>query len=238
MKKQASQVVVAVVCGLLGFLLAYQYKVLAGKGASEANYNSDIIKEVENLKSEKEELKITNSELNEKLAALEQGATEKGSVELEIKKQLDTARKQLGLLDVKGPGIKVNISLKSSMFGTNEADGSRLLTDNELVALVNALWFSKAEAISINGFRITPQTGIKVAGNVIWIGTQGRVDPSEKIEVLAIGDIVKLKTGLNFETFEYGNYTNYDTDIKENDEIIIQKTTQSLKSDYIKLVQN
>lgn len=238
MKKQASQVVVAVVCGLLGFLLAYQYKVLAGKGTTEANYNSDILSEVESLKNEKEELKVTNSELNEKLAALEQGAAAEGNVELEIKNQLDTARKQLGLLDVKGPGVKISLSLKSSMFGNNAGDSSRLLTDNELVSLVNALWFSKAEAISINGFRITPQTGIKVAGNVIWVGAQGRIDPSEKMEILAIGDIAKLKSGLDFESFEYGNYTNYDSEIKENDEIIIQKTTQSLKSDYIHLVQD
>jgi len=57
MNKHASQIVVAIVCGLLGFLLAYQYKVLAGKGTTETNYNSDIMAEVENLKNEKEELK-------------------------------------------------------------------------------------------------------------------------------------------------------------------------------------
>jgi uncharacterized protein YlxW (UPF0749 family) len=238
MNKHASQIVVAVVCGLLGFLLAYQYKVLAGRGTTETNYNSDILAEVESLKNEKEELKATNSELNQKLTALEQGAAQAGDVELEIKNQLDNARKQLGLMDVQGQGVKIKLSLKSSMFGTNDGDSSRLLTDNELVTIVNSLWFSKAEAVSINGFRITPQTGIKVAGNVIWVGAAGRVDPSEDIEILAIGEIAKLKEGLKFQPFEYGNFSNYVVDIKEDDEIVIEKTTQSLKSDYIKSVQN
>lgn len=238
MNKHASQIVVAIVCGLLGFLLAYQYKVLAEKGTTETNYSSDIMAEVENLKNEKEELKVANSELNEKLSALEEGAADVGEVELEIKKQLDTARKQLGLMDVKGPGVKITLSLKSTMFGTNSGDSSRLLTDSDLVSLVNTLWFSKAEAISINGFRITPQSGIKFGGTDIWIGAAGRIDPSKEIVILAIGDIGQLNTGLKFQSFEYGNYANYDNEKKESDEIIIEKTTQSLKSDYIKSVQN
>ena len=237
MNKHASQIVVAIVCGLLGFLLAYQYKLLAEKGATETNYSSDIMAEVEKLKNEKEELKVANSQLNEKLSALEEGAADVGEVELEIKKQLDTARKQLGLMDVKGPGVKITLSLKSTMFGTNSGDSSKLLTDSDLVSLVNTLWFSKAEAISINGFRITPQSGIKVGGTDIWIGAAGRIDPSKEIVILAIGDIAQLNTGLKFQSFEYGNYANYDNEKKESDEIIIEKTTQSLKSDYIKSVQ-
>jgi uncharacterized protein YlxW (UPF0749 family) len=237
MKKQASQVAVAVVCGLLGFLLVYQYKVLASKGNTETNYNSDILSEVESLKSEKEELKATNEELNKKLTALEQGAADEGNVEQEIKKQLDIARKQLGLVDVKGPGVKISISLKSNMFSNNDSDNSRVLSDVELISLVNTLWFSKAEAISINGYRITPQTGIKVAGNDIWVGVAGRINPRKDIEVLAIGDTARIKNGLEFETFEVGAYTNYQVNTKESDDITIEKTTQTLKSDFIKDVQ-
>ena len=55
MKRVASQLVVAVVCGFLGFLLTYQFKLLSKKNELTNSYeNSDILKEVESLKKEKE----------------------------------------------------------------------------------------------------------------------------------------------------------------------------------------
>ena len=58
MKRVASQLVVAVVCGFLGFLLTYQFKLLSKKNELTNSYeNSDILKEVESLKKEKEEKK-------------------------------------------------------------------------------------------------------------------------------------------------------------------------------------
>lgn len=239
MRKHVSQIAVAVVCALLGFLLAYQYKELALRNTSESSYsNNEILEEIDSIKKEKEELISINAELNEKLKGYEESAAEEGNVEQEIKNQLDTARKQLGLVKVKGPGVNIKMTLKSNLFGSNTPDSSRFITDVELVSIVNTLWFSRAEAISINGYRITPQTGIKVSGSYIWIGSAGRIIPSEGIVISAIGDVKKIKAGLEFQTFGYGNYTNYDVEIKESDEVIIDKTNQSLKSDFITTVQN
>ena len=124
MKKQKSQIVVAVVCGILGFLLAYQYKEYALQNQSKGtDYSTtEILAEIEGLKKEKESLTKSNEELNKQLKNLEESATTEGDVEKEIKKQLDVARMQLGLLDAKGPGINITMSLKSNMFGSNNSD--------------------------------------------------------------------------------------------------------------------
>ena len=62
MKKSTSQIVVAIVCALLGFLLAYQFKLLNKSGKNNLNQqNSDIISEIESLKKQKEELVQNNS---------------------------------------------------------------------------------------------------------------------------------------------------------------------------------
>lgn len=60
-----------------------------------------------------------NEILSEELKQLEDAAAEEGEVEGEIKKQLDNARMQLGLLDVKGPGLTITLTLKNSVFGAN-----------------------------------------------------------------------------------------------------------------------
>ena len=202
MKRVASQLVVAVVCGFLGFLLTYQFKLLNTKDELTNSYeNSDILQEVESLKKEKEELEEANATLNEEIKALEDKATSEGELEAEIKKKLDNARMQLGLVDVKGPGIIITLTPKTSIFGTNTSDSVRTITEDELVYLVNTLWYSRAEAISINDIRITPQTGIKNAGSSISIGSAGRVDPSSEIVIKVIGDKSKLNVGVSYGGF-------------------------------------
>ena len=237
MKKQTSQIFVAVVCALLGFLLAYQFKMLAKKDGTDGNINNtDIISEVESLKKEKEELSATNSKLTEEIKKLEESATESGKVDLEVKKALDNARIQLGTVDVKGPGIIVTIKPKTPIF-SNAADTSVDLGSAELVHLVNTLWYAGAEAISINDYRVTAQTGIMNSSgtSIIWIGTSGRkVSPKETIVIKAIGDKTKLNVALDFPgALKFGALDNYDVTYKGVDDIFIEKTTESYRTDFI-----
>lgn len=241
MKISRSQLFVAIVCALLGFLLAYQFKVLSNKNI-ESNLNNydknDIISEIEALKKEKEELQTTNSKLSEQLKEMEETAAKDGDVGSDIKNQLDNARMHLGVVDVKGPGIVLTITPKTSIFGATSGDGSRDLGEDELVHIVNLLWYSGAEAISINDIRITPQTGIKTAGNSIAIGSTGRVYPRDKIEIKAIGEKGRLNVGISFPgSLDYLALLNYNNDVKSEDDIFIGKTTQSLKNDFMKSVK-
>lgn len=239
MRKIISQLVVAVVCAILGFLLTYQFKMLNQKenGLIEAQ-NKDILAEIEILKKEKEELTNTNKILSEQIKGLEEDAAAEGILENEIKKQLDNTRMHLGLLDVKGPGIIITITPKTSIFGENNADTTLGISEEELIYIVNLLWFSKAEAISINDIRITPQTGIKTSGRNVTIGSVGLVDPKSKITIKVIGDKAKLNVGVSYGTaMQYRALKNYNVDIKASDDIVINKTTQSLRSEYIKPVQ-
>ncbi|MGL5381374.1 DUF881 domain-containing protein [Clostridium sp.] len=239
MKRTTSQIVVSVVCALLGFLLAYQFKLLYNKDKTNLNIqNSNVIAEIDSLKKEKEALVKSNTALSEELKALEDAAAKEGEVEAEIKKQLDSSRMHLGLVDVKGPGITITITPKTNIFGSNANDVSRDISENELVHIVNFLWYARAEAISINDFRITPQTGIKNSGNYIWVGLSGKIDPKDKIEIKAVGDKDNLNTAATFPgSLDYGALQNYTSEIKLSDEIIINKSKQSLKTEYIKPVK-
>lgn len=235
MRKTTSQIFIAIVCAFLGFLLANQFKILNQKNQTITNaQNIDILSEIDALKKEKEELLKTNSTLSEELKNLEESAAAEGALETEIKKQLDNARMNLGLVDVKGPGITITITPKTNIFGTQSTDTSRNISEDEIVHIVNSLRFSKAEAISVNDYRITPQTGIKDAGNWIWIGTAGKIEPTQEIVIKAIGDKQNLSVAANFPgTLDYGALQNYYSEVKESDEIIINKTTQTLKIEYI-----
>ena len=239
MKKLLSQLVVAVVCAFLGFLLTYQFKQLSIANSGEIDYDSaDILSEIETLKKEKEDLQKNNEILSEELKKLEDAAAKEGEIEGEIKKQLDNTRMQIGLLDVKGPGIVITLAVKNSVFGTNGTQTINTVSEEEVVNLINSLWYAGAEAISINEMRITPQTGIKMAGSSISIGSAGRVDPNSEIVIKAIGDKSNLNIAVNFPgVLDYGALKSYNSDVKQVDDITIVKTTQSLRYEYIKPVQ-
>ncbi|WP_411167950.1 DUF881 domain-containing protein [Clostridium sp. MB05] len=238
MKRATSQIFVAIVCALLGFLLAHQFKLLNEKNKiNTATQNLDIIAELDDLKKQKEELLKSNNSLSEELKKLEETAAKEGVVEAEIKKQLDNSRMNLGLVDVKGPGIVITITPKTDIFGSSNTGNSRSISEDEIVHIVNTLRYARAEAISVNDLRVTPQSGIKVSGDGIWIGTAGRINPKDKIVIKAIGDNKALSVEVNFiGVLDYGSLPNYNVEVKESDEIIINKTTQSLKTEFIKPV--
>lgn len=240
MKRTQSQIVVAIVCCLLGFLLAYQFKVLAKENEEEINYvNNDVLSEIESLKKEKEELIQTNATLSEELKKMEENIANDSKAGEQLKNQLDTTRIQLGLVDVCGPGIEISITSKNTIFDANTSNVN--LGETELAFLLNTLWFAGAEAISINDIRITPQTGIKNSGEYVAIGNVGRIDPSKDITIKAIGSPAVLKESITFgTTSKYQLLKLYNVDVKEvkdEDGIILEKSTQSLKSDYVKKIE-
>lgn len=240
MKRSKSQLAIAIVCAFLGFLLTYQFKILSNKNNKVINSydKNEILSEIENLKKEKEELIKTNTSLSEELKALEESAAKDGDLNKDIKTQLDTARMHLGIVEVQGPGIVITITPKTSIFESNPSDTSRDLGEDELVHIVNFLWYGGAEAISINDIRITPQTGIKIAGNSVAIGSTGRVYPKDKIVIKAIGNKSKLDVAASYPgSLDYNALQSYNCEVKTSDDIVIVKTTQTPKSEFIKQVK-
>ena len=234
MKKRTSQVSIVVICGILGFLISYQFKTLS---KNNSGYSSDIVSEVEGMRKEKDELTKAQADLMKQLKELEDKATEETDVGKEVKKQLDSARMQLGLVTVKGEGLEVTLTKKNSFFGGNVSDSAENIGEVELVHLINLLWYAQAEAIEVNEYRITPQIGIKNSGKFITIGSAGKINPSEKIVIKVIGDVAKLKKALNFKMdIEYGALRHYEFEIVEQKEVIIDKSTESIKADSIQRI--
>jgi len=240
MKRLYSQIAVAIVCALLGFFLSYQFKLISSREENKQQNTSattDILKEVESLKVERDEVKKQNEDLLAQLKKLEDDAAKSGVVDMDIKKELDTTRMITGTVDVKGQGIILRITPKNDIFSSNKESTSSL-HELELVHIVNSLWFARAEAVSINDYRLTPQTGIKDSGSVVNIGSEGRVDPNKEIIIKAIGDKNSLKAALEFaDTLNFQGLVSYKKEIEPSDEIVIKKSVKGLNSNYIKPVK-
>lgn len=89
---------------------------------------------------------------------------------------------------VSGPGITVTLTDRSG-----PGRGSGAVRDQDLAMVVNALWAAGADAISINGQRIGPDTFVRKAGSVILVNV---APVSSPYEVSAIGDSNALSVAL------------------------------------------
>ncbi|KOV07086.1 membrane protein [Streptomyces sp. XY511] len=114
-----------------------------------------------------------------------------------------------GATEVRGPGIKLVVDdAKGSSTGEGgkprESSGfsdTGRLRDRDMQKIVNGLWQSGAEAISINGQRLTELSAIRAAGDAILVDNRPLVPP---YEVLAVGD--KKRLGPAFQDSADGQY--------------------------------
>ncbi|WP_327412762.1 DUF881 domain-containing protein [Streptomyces sp. NBC_01233] len=114
-----------------------------------------------------------------------------------------------GATEVRGPGIKLVVDdAKGASSGgggkPRESSGfsdTGRLRDRDMQKIVNGLWQSGAEAVSINGQRLTELSAIRAAGDAILVDNRPLVPP---YEVLAVGD--KKRLGTAFQDSADGQY--------------------------------
>lgn len=235
MRKVRSQISVAVVCGILGFMLAYQFKILMkqDKTFNFTNKNStDVTVEIEQYKKQKQELEQKVNELQNQIKNYESAAAGKSDTTKNLLKELDDSRTLMGSTDVSGPGITIYLTPDTKLFGNTEDR----ITDKHLVYIVNELRFAGAEAISINDIRIVSKTGIRTAGNYILINDE-KISPSTRIVIKAIGDKKLLYDSMSFPEVFSDFKTICDVKFEKADDISIKKYNKTYKFEYAKPVK-
>ena len=104
-----------------------------------------------------------------------------------------------GAVEVHGPGVRlvVNDAKEATSGGngnpreTSDFSDTGRLRDRDMQRVVNGLWESGAEAISINGQRLTALSAIRAAGDAILVENRPLVPP---YTVLAVGNGKQLST--------------------------------------------
>jgi uncharacterized protein YlxW (UPF0749 family) len=113
------------------------------------------------------------------------GASSAGTAAAREVRRLEEA---VGVSPVVGPALNVTVAdarqpSPPAMAATTDA--SSRVSDQDLQEVVNALWAAGAEAIAINGQRLSPTTAIRTAGAAILVDFRPLLSP---YVVTAIGD--------------------------------------------------
>ncbi|MGD1221319.1 MULTISPECIES: DUF881 domain-containing protein [Streptomyces] len=159
-----------------------------------AKERQELIDRVERETRTADELESTVDSLRADVNARQREALKKSGGD-----QADLVSILSGATDVHGPGVKlvVNDAKEASTGGggnpreTSGFSDTGRVRDRDMQRVVNGLWESGAEAISINGQRLTALSAIRAAGDAILVDNKPLVPP---YTVLAVGDGKRLST--------------------------------------------
>jgi len=236
LKKFFSQLTIGLIFLLFGLMITTQLNMLDKKTATVDDKQSpEILIENEQLKKQKDELQKKVDELTKKTQEYENAAAGRGKENNLLLEELQETRLLAGLSDVKGPGLIIYITPKNTLFG-NSADGYPII-DYDLLNIVNELNAVDAEAIAINDIRLTGRSGIRTAGDGIIINNQ-KISPQKRVTIKAIGNVELLKYAMDFPgSIPSRLKKNCDVTYEQSNEIVIKKSQNPIKYEFIKQVE-
>lgn len=196
MRNKKAQIAIAVVLFTVSFIIVIQFKSVmknSGMNSTQLQRIEDLQKELMREKEKNIDLNRQLLQANTSLETYRKNASENDEGAKAMASELKNAMLLAGLTDVEGEGVTV--VLKDSAETTVGATASNyIIHDRDLRDIVNELVGSGAEAISINGERISSKSSIRCVGPTITINGNYYAPP---FTIKAIGDPDTLEAGLN-----------------------------------------
>lgn len=179
---------------VIGLIIGMSTASLRSRDPARSSVRTDIIRQIEDRQKGVDEDSRTARRLQVEIdaATTRLGPTVGGTP----KRELEAMRISSGLVPVRGPGMRLVID--DAPDTSSSADGDpRTGTDDkgrvrssDLQIVTNGLWSSGAEAIAINGQRLTSRSAIRFAGEAILVNFRPLTRP---YTIDAIGEPGELR---------------------------------------------
>jgi uncharacterized protein YlxW (UPF0749 family) len=186
----ATRLVFGVGLGLLIVLLVTATR--AAPPEARLGQRVELVSLIEAEQARNAELSARVEELSAQLAELERHGS--GEAITALQGKVAELAVPAGMTAVRGPGVVATLR-DSRIAPPPDGDyNDYVIHEEDLQAVINALWAGGAEAMSVNGQRILATTAIRCVGNVLLLhGTTY----SPPYEIAAIGDEVALTAALD-----------------------------------------
>ncbi|GAA0569126.1 DUF881 domain-containing protein [Paractinoplanes ferrugineus] len=171
----------AVTLVVLGFLLVVAYQQTVADEPARTKARATLIDQVQKRRDDTVDLQNRADQLSDEVNSLRE--RELGGATVARLRDLEAAT---GLAAVKGSGAKVTLADGPTPINalTGERNTAARVKDTDLQLATNALWSQGAEAVTINGQRLTATSTIRQAGEAILVDFRPVTTP---YEVIAIG---------------------------------------------------
>lgn len=238
MKINEKNAIIGLICFLIFFMVTAQIKTI-NKSSSDIlrlKTENELRDEVTQWKDMYSNATSKINELNAKIEEYQNSASKEDKSVALIKSELDNVNVFAGLIPVKGQGIEINLddteAIKKIAIDVGYYDPNvYIIHDSDLIMIVNELLSAGAEAISINGQRITGNTEIRCTGPQVLINGIRTVAP---FKISAIGEATTLQGALNLRGGIISSIKASDIDvtIEKKEEIFIPAYEKSISYQY------
>jgi uncharacterized protein YlxW (UPF0749 family) len=172
----------------LGFLIAAQLAAEGPRVRYTTQERSPLVETATQLQQRQDELKARILQLRGQIQATEQADEGSATLVRDLNDDLQEARIAAGLIPLTGTGLVLQLedSADPPTAGANDGanDADYLVGARDLRGIVEELWAAGAEAIAVNGERITPTTAIIVVGPSVLVNAAYLAGP---YQVTALG---------------------------------------------------
>jgi uncharacterized protein YlxW (UPF0749 family) len=169
--------------GLVGLLIGALFAVAAVQTTRSKplieNERSELVSRIRAAQSTRDQLRERADRLAAENARLRNAGLGDTAGDRALRSRLAGLEAAVGAAPVVGPGLEITVD-----DGTGGNGANRVL-DIDLQVLLNGLWAAGAEAVQINGQRVTSLTAVREAGQAITVNYRSLAPP---YTVDAIGD--------------------------------------------------
>jgi uncharacterized protein YlxW (UPF0749 family) len=182
------------VCLLAGLLV--MVSALNAKGTDlRPGRNTDLVSLVQSESRRNAGLAQRLTVVRDGVDRLSSTSNDDRSLQPELEQQADRA----GLRAVRGPAVTVTLDDAPDTVAADGIDADLLVVhQQDIQAVVNALWSGGAEAMTIQGQRVISTTGVKCVGNTVVLHGVPYAPP---YVISAIGDQGRLQSALEDSSF-------------------------------------
>ena len=239
MKKREIYILFGAICMILVFAISIQIKsIRSTTDTVSQTWEEDSLRdEVLKIKEKYDNMYVDLEKAEKNLEEIRAKVAEEDGDAKQTEEELKLINNLLGLTELTGQGVIVtlndNQSVSSETIGVLETIEQYLVHDEDILRTINELRNAGAEAISVNGHRITATTAIVCIGNVVSINDE-RVGAPYVIN--AIGQPESLYGALTRpESFlQILNRDGVITEVKKSNNIIVPKYTGTYNFEHIK----
>lgn len=178
--------VVLLVAGLLGVVLAGAVASLRAPTATLQASRARLVEQITERTAEADDLAAGNDALSSEIGGLQTAAL--STQDPALLARLQRAEAASGAVAVHGPGIV--LVLTDATQDPQHPDPESLVQDVDLQIAANGLWAAGAEAVAINGQRLTSLSAIRVVGQAILVNLVPLTSP---YTIEAVGDPAVLQ---------------------------------------------
>ncbi len=168
----------------LGFLIAAQLRSEGPRVRYTTQERSPLVETALGLTADQDALKARILALNDQIRTLQAESEGSAAQVRDLNDSLEEARIAGGLIALSGPGIVLQLSDSTAPPPPGGAAADEVVNGRDLRVVVEELWLAGAEAMSVNGERMTSTTAIIDIGGSILVNSAYLAPP---YQITAIG---------------------------------------------------